>query len=63
MAALDKWINAASLKQLTFEVEQHRKKIPRLPSEMVAHRQTKDELLARLKLHMTVMKPKRPKIL
>ena len=63
MTGLEKWINAASLKHLTFELEQHRKNVPRLPSEMAAYRQTTDELLARLKLHTVVMKGKLPKIL
>ena len=62
MTAMDKWINAESLKQLKTEVEEHKKNLPLHRSELAAYREKEDELLARLKLHMEVMKPKRRKI-
>ena len=59
---MDKWINAESLKQLRVEVGEHKKNLPLHRSELAAYREMDSELLARLKLHMEVMKPKRRKI-
>ena len=59
---MDKWINAESLQHCMFEVEQHKKNSPRSLPELAAYRQTENELCARLKLHMEVMKTKPRKI-
>ena len=61
-SVMDNWINAESLKQLRTEVEEHKKNLPLYRSELAAYREKEDELLARVKLHMDVMKPKRRKI-
>jgi len=60
--AVDKWINEESLKHLMFELEQHKKHAPRQPTERAAYWLEENELVARLKLHLKVVKPKRRRI-
>jgi hypothetical protein len=56
LADLSPWVNHATLRHLIRELRKHRKELPARKSEMASYLVERDELMARFKLHMDVLK-------